>query len=187
MKSLLLHICCAPCAIYPLDTLTKAGFKVEGFFYNPNIQPVSEYLKRKKSVKDFESRFGIKLHFGDYQEQIYLDRTQSAKDKDSRCRDCFSLRLEETYQHALNNKFDFFTTTLLVSPYQDQRKIKEIGDKISSGSDAQFLFCDFRPGFREGHNKARELNFYCQKYCGCLSSLKEKNEAKKLKKNDAKR
>jgi len=175
MKKLLLHICCAPCAIYPLDSLTKAGFSVEGFFYNPNIQPESEYSKRKKAAKDFQERFGIKVHFGGYHQDLYHDRTNKAKDKDSRCRNCFNLRLEKTHQLALNNKFDFFTTTLLVSPYQDQRKIKEIGDGISMKSDVQFLYCDFRPGFKEGHIKAKELNFYCQRYCGCLSSLEERN------------
>ena len=170
---MLLHICCGPCAIYPFENLAKAGFNIEGFFYNPNIQPQSEYLKRKEVIKDFERIFGARVYFGDYQEQIYLDHTRSAKDKISRCRSCFKLRLEETRRFALDNKFDFFTTTLLVSPYQDQQIIKEIGSQISQGSNTQFLFCDFRSGFREAHTKAKELNFYCQKYCGCLFSLEE--------------
>ncbi|MDD5355671.1 MAG: epoxyqueuosine reductase QueH [Candidatus Omnitrophica bacterium] len=182
MKSLLLHICCAPCAIYPFENLTKAGFKVEGFFYNPNIQPVSEYLKRKKSAEDLENILNIKVHYGEYEEARYADCIKSTQDKPLRCRNCFKLRLEQTRRFAAENKFDLFTTTLLVSPYQDQGMIKEIGDDISKESAAQFFFSDFRPGFRQVHNKAKELNFYCQNYCGCLFSLEEREKEKKLKK-----
>jgi len=182
MKKLLLHICCAPCAIYPFETLTKAGFSVEGLFYNPNIQPIAEHSKRREAVGDFEKVFGVKLHSVDHPEDIYHQHTKTAKDRGSRCRSCFKLRLKETHRFALDNKFDFFSTTLLVSPYQDQRTIKELGEEISLNSDSQFLFCDFHPGFREGHKRAKELNFYCQKYCGCLSSLRERDEAKKTKK-----
>lgn len=178
MKSLLLHICCAPCAIHPFESLTKAGFSVEGFFYNPNIQPISEYLKRKKSVEDLGNIFNIKLHYGEYEEGRYCDYIKSTQDKPLRCKNCFKLRLDQTHRFARENKFDFFTTTLLVSPYQDQDLIKGIGDEISRESTAKFLFSDFRPGFRQAHNKAKGLNFYCQNYCGCLHSLKERQEEK---------
>jgi predicted adenine nucleotide alpha hydrolase (AANH) superfamily ATPase len=177
----LLHICCGPCAIYPFANLTKAGFIVEGFFYNPNIQPDSEYSQRREAVEKFKDEFGVKVHFGEYDEHVYLERVQAAKDKTSRCRECFNLRLERTFLFALNNEFDLFTTTLLVSPYQDQQEIKSIAQKVSQGSQTQFLFCDFRPGFREAHAKARELNLYCQKYCGCLKSLEERSVQKKAR------
>ena len=179
MKRVLLHICCGPCAIYPFENLTKAGFIVEGLFYNPNIQPHSEYSKRREAVEKFRDEFGVKVHFGEYDEYVYLDRVQAAKDKISRCRECFNLRLERTFSFALDNKFDLFTTTLLVSPYQDQQEIKDVSGKIAQGSRTQFLFCDFRPGFRSGHAKAKELHLYCQKYCGCLKSLDEKAAQKK--------
>ncbi|MFH1621603.1 MAG: epoxyqueuosine reductase QueH [Candidatus Omnitrophota bacterium] len=181
MKRLLLHICCGPCAIYPFSDLVKAGFEVEGFFYNPNIQPDSEHLKREKATKDFEKIFNAKVHFSSYQKREYLDCIRETKDKTSRCRSCFKLRLKATHQFALENKFDFFTTTLLVSPYQDQKVIEQIGDNVSKGSKTQFLFRDFRPGFRQAHVKAKELNLYCQKYCGCLSSLEERNRLKEEK------
>lgn len=181
MKRVLLHICCGPCAIYPFEKLTKAGHEVEGYFYNPNIQPQSEYSKRKEAVEEFSNKFGLKVHFGEYQEQVYLDCVSSAKDKASRCPKCFRLRLEYTLDFAVNNKFDFFTTTLLVSPYQDQQAIKEIGNQISQGSGSEFLFFDFRPGFKKGHARAKELNLYCQKYCGCLDSLEERLKDKKTR------
>ncbi len=175
MKSLLLHICCAPCAIYPFENLTKAGFRVEGFFYNPNIQPESEYLKRKKAAQDLENIFNIKVYYAEYEENRYLGYIKSTQDKPLRCKNCFKLRLEETHRFARENKFDFFTTTLLVSPYQDQGLIRETGDSISKESNTKFLFSDFRSGFRAAHNKAKALNFYCQNYCGCLLSLKERD------------
>lgn len=179
MKKLLLHICCGPCAIYPFQTLTKEGFSTEGYFYNPNIQPLGEYLKRKQAVESLEKIFNIKIYFADYEQDSYLSRTQKAINKDSRCRSCFRLRLEKTHQFAEDNHFDFFTTTLLVSPYQDQQLIKEVADQIACDSKAQFLFYDFRPGFRQGHAKAKELNLYTQKYCGCLSSLLERSQEKR--------
>ncbi len=179
MKSLLLHICCAPCAIYPFKNLTKTGYRVEGFFYNPNIQPKAEYLKRKEAAGDLEKSFGIKIHYADYQSSRYTDYIKSTPDRPLRCKNCFRLRLEEAHRFARENGFDFFTTTLLVSPYQDQDLIKEIGEDISKESDVKFLFSDFRPGFRQAHNKAKELNLYCQKYCGCLYSLKEREDEKK--------
>ncbi|MFC1709513.1 epoxyqueuosine reductase QueH [Candidatus Omnitrophota bacterium] len=182
MKRVLLHICCAPCAIYPFESLTQAGFMVEGYFYNPNIQPHSEYSKRRDSVVDFRNKFGAKVHFDSYDEHVYLDCVKAGQDSASRCRSCFNLRLEQTHLFALNNKFDLFTTTLLVSPYQDQQAIKSIGQEMSQGSNTQFLFRDFRPGFREAHAKAKELDLYCQKYCGCLASLEERlNQKKKSK------
>jgi len=123
-------------------------------------------------------------YFLEKEEPQYLkpDYTQTAKDKTARCKSCFKLRLEKAHYFALENKFDFFTTTLLVSPYQDQDVIEEIGNQISSGTKTQFLFCDFRLGFRQTHAKAKELNLYCQKYCGCLASLKERNKEKEERK-----
>ncbi len=177
-----MHICCGPCAIYPFDNLIKEGFDIEGFFYNPNIQPKAEYDKRKEATENFGKIFKAKLHFGDYQEEAYSSCTSLEKDKNARCRSCFKLRLQETHRFALNNKFDFFTTTLLVSPYQDQQSIKELGETMAGNSMTKFLFCDFRPGFKEAHMKAKELNLYCQKYCGCLKSIEERNNSKKIQK-----
>ena len=181
MKSVLLHICCGPCAIYPFETLRELGFSVECFFYNPNIQPEEEYLRRKKAVEDFYSLFGIKTYFGDYNQEAYLSYRGNVLDKDYRCKSCFRFRLKKTHQFALDKGFDFFTTTLLVSPYQNQQSIKEAGFELSLDSTTQFLFYDFRDGYRYGHAKAKELNFYHQKYCGCLLSLEERNQEKRIK------
>jgi predicted adenine nucleotide alpha hydrolase (AANH) superfamily ATPase len=150
--------------------LTKAGFSVEGLFYNPNIQPQDEYLRRKKSTQDLESILNFKVYYAEYDENRYLDYIKSSPHRPLRCKNCFKLRLKHAHKFAEENKFDFFTTTLLVSPYQDQDLIKEISEDISRGSNTKFLFSDFRPGFRSAHNKAKELGLYCQKYCGCLLS-----------------
>ncbi len=176
-----MHICCGPCAIYPFQNLTKHGFEVEGLFCNPNIQPQSEYSQRKEAVEDFRNKFGRQVYFADYQPDSYVDCIKTAKDKTARCKRCFDLRLKKTHQFALDKEFDLFTTTLLVSPYQDQQVIKQLGDKISEGSSAKFLFCDFRPGFRQAHNQAKQLGLYCQKYCGCLASLEERSKSKREK------
>ena len=183
MKKVLLHICCGPCTIFPLEVLTKDGYISEGLFYNPNIQPLAEYLKRKEVISDLENKFNLKVHIGDYEEELYLESIKGAADKYSRCKSCFRLRLKKTQEFAQKNGFDYFTTTLLVSPYQDQQSIKEIGQDLSKDSKAKFLFYDFRSGFRSAHQKARELNFYTQKYCGCLASLEERNQQIQKKKN----
>ena len=177
-----MHICCAPCAIYPYENLTERGFKVEGFFYNPNIQPQAEYLKRKNAAGQLESVLGIKINYAEYDENQYLDCIKLTPDRPLRCKNCFEFRLQKTHKFANENNFDFFTTTLLVSPYQDQDLIKQLGEEISKESETKFLFSDFRPGFSEAHNKAKELNFYCQNYCGCLYSLKEREEEKRQRK-----
>lgn len=178
MKKVLLHICCGPCAIYPTEALTKEGFSVEGFFYNPNIQPEEEYRKRKEAVESFSKLYKINVSFGEYEGKLYQDLTSGAEDKNSRCKSCFKLRLSKTHKFALSKGFDFFTSTLLVSPYQDQVLIKDLGEDVSKGTKSEFLFCDFRTGFRGAQNKSKELNFYRQKYCGCLNSLKEREQEK---------
>lgn len=181
MKKVLLHICCGPCVIFPLEVLNANGFLVEGFFYNPNIQPADEYRKRKDVMRAAQDIFGITVHMGDYEEAFYRDAVKGAHDAYARCSGCFDLRLTKTFQYAEANDFDYFTTTLLVSPYQDQQLINAIGVRIAKDSSVQFLFDDFRPGFRKAHTRARELGLYSQKYCGCLASLEERKQEKAQK------
>lgn len=171
----LLHTCCAPCLIYPLETLRKEGFEVEAYFYNPNIHPEEEFIRRKAAFLDFASDQGVLSHIPEYDPSDYANAVSDGLSV-RRCSNCWELRLKKTAEFAIVNNFAYFTTALLVSPYQDIEEIKRIGEGMS----VKFLFRDFRPGFREAHNRARAMGIYCQKYCGCSYSLEER-EAKKCR------
>jgi len=167
---LLLHTCCAPCLIYPLERLREKGFSVTGFFYNPNIHPFSEYKNRKQAIEDFSKTDDIEMIYPEYRPAEYFQAVNMKEDSSDRCLLCWSLRLRKTAQAAKEKGFDSFTTTLLVSPYQDQEQLKKIGNDIAKEVEIDFYYEDFRPGFRKAHDLARAKGFYCQKYCGCIYS-----------------
>jgi len=183
VKKVLLHICCGPCGIFPYEALAGEGFFVKGFFYNPNIQPCEEYQKRLEAIGTLERHCGIEVERCGYEEEAYRDAVSGSLEKKDRCGRCFELRLKKAFAYAQDNGFDYVTTTLLVSPYQDQQLIGQIGERLSANAPVKFLFRDFRPGFRQAHRTAREKGFYLQNYCGCLASLKERQEEKGKKKN----
>lgn len=170
---ILLHTCCGPCLIYPLEVLRQDGFEVEAYFYNPNIHPEDEYLRRKTAFLVLANSQELTAHIPAYNESEYSNSIASRK-RPQRCCDCWSLRLLKTAEFARANNFPAFTTALLVSPYQDIETIKSIADKIAKAMKVEFLFRDFRCGFRQAHNKARALGIYAQKYCGCRYSLQER-------------
>ncbi len=170
----LLHTCCAPCLIYPLESLRQEGFEVEAYFYNPNIHPEEEFIRRKSAFLDFSASCGVLAHIPEYNPSDY---TNAVLDGQGRCNNCWELRLKNTAEFAAVNNFAHFTTALLVSPYQDIEAIKRIGEGIGPA----FLFRDFRPGFRQAHIRAREMGIYCQKYCGCSYSLEEREARKKCR------
>ncbi len=180
--NILLHICCAPCAIYPVESLKKAGHKLAGFFYNPNIQPYSEYLKRKSAVEEYSKESSLNVIYGEYDLEKYFQMVAYDGKVEDRCPECWWLRLVNTAKFAKENGFDAFTTTLLVSPYQDQNTIKVIGEDVAAKAELKFLYEDFRPGFKAAHDKARAEGIYCQNYCGCIFSEKERIEEKAEKK-----
>jgi len=179
--NVLLHICCAPCAIYPVEKLRADGGKVAGFFYNPNIHPYSEYIKRKAEVEKYSKASGLNVIYGDYDLEKYFQYIVHNEAAPDRCPVCWWIRLEKTAKFAKENGFDAFTTTLLVSPYQDQDIIKNIGEEVGKSAGIKFHFEDFRPGFKDAHEKARGQGMYCQNYCGCLFSEKERLEEKARK------
>ena len=166
---LLLHACCAPCSIAYIESLRAEGIKPELFWYNPNIHPVSEYELRRDCLKNFTESEQLPLIFIDEQG---LDLTGSHP---ARCEKCYRARLEKTAAFAAQEGFQTFTTTLLISPYQNHDLIKCIGEKCAQKYGVEFLYRDFRPLFREGQAKARAKYFYMQKYCGCALSKDEKN------------
>jgi len=175
---LLLHTCCAPCLIYPLRRLREKGYEVVGIFYNPNIHPFSEYRNRKQAVVDFSKKFDLELIYPEYRPHEFFNAVNLKETKPGRCEICWKLRLEETARQAREKGYRVFTTTLLVSPYQDQELLKEIGGEVTRESKVEFYYEDFRSGFRKAHDEARALGLYCQKYCGCIYSGIERDKSK---------
>jgi len=176
--NILLHICCAPCAIYPVEELRKEGKGVSGFFYNPNIHPYSEYLKRRDEVEKYAIETGLNVISSDYDIENYFQNIVYNEPLKNRCPVCWWLRMERTALFARENGFDAFTTTLLGSPYQDHETIKNLCDAIGKKGGVKFHYNDFRVGFKAAHDKAKSKGMYCQNYCGCIFSEVERLEKK---------
>lgn len=166
----LLHICCAPCLIYPLERLREEGFEVKGFFYNPNVHPFSEYKNRREAVENFSRSVDIEFAYPEYLPAEFFQAANLKEVNPGRCLACWTLRLKKTAKAAKEMGCDYFTTTLLVSPYQDQELLKRIGSNISKEEGIAFHDEDFRPGFRQAHTLAKKQGIYCQRYCGCIYS-----------------
>ena len=168
---LLLHTCCAPCLIYPIKRLKKQGFKVTPFFYNPNIFPAAEYQKRRMVLVEYSGKDDIEIFYPEFIASEFLDAVKENLEKPQRCLACWSLRLGRAAQFAKENGFAAFSTTLLVSPYQDQEALKNIGLRIAAEQKVDFYYEDFRPGFKKAHQEAKAKGIYCQNYCGCVYSI----------------
>ena len=167
---LLMHTCCAPCSVYCIDRLRKEGIEPTVYWYNPNIHPYKEYEARRDCLKEYTKSINVEAIF----EEEYGLREFCKNvigDLNNRCTNyCYKVRLEKTVIYAKQNGYDTFTTTLFVSPYQKHEEIKRICEELAKKYDINFLYIDFRVGFREGQAKARDLGLYMQKYCGCIFS-----------------
>ena len=169
MTSVLLHVCCGPCAIYVVKSLRDKGLEVTAFWYNPNIHPFREHQLRLDAMKILAQSINLSLTVAeDYDMLRYFQAVVGHES--NRCPDCYRLRMEKTAQVAKERRFDAFTTTLLISPYQKHDLIKELGEKLGNGKGVRFYYDDFRSGFREGHRLSKELGLYHQGYCGCIYS-----------------
>lgn len=173
----LLHICCAPCAIECIDALRGEGRELTGFWFNPNIHPVAEYRARLEALKGYAARIDLPLLGHDRYGLKDFVRAVSS-DLDNRCGVCYETRLNEAAGFAAANGFEAFTTTLLISPYQNHELLLETGRRAARAHGVEFLERDFRPRFREGQKRARELELYMQKYCGCVFSEEERYHPK---------
>ncbi len=172
MKTLL-HMCCGPCSIYPLQTLRKAGHTLTGFFFNHNIHPYQEYLKRLDNVKIMAEQSDLALLINDsYDLEGFLANV--AHDPASRCNYCYASRLNECAREAAKQGFEAFTTSLLYSRYQRHDEIIKAGQNAAEEFGVEFLYTDFRPGWQEGIKKSKEMQLYRQQYCGCIYSEKER-------------
>lgn len=169
---LLLHICCGPCAVYPVEVLKKENIDLYGMFYNPNIHPYLEYKARLEFAKMLCESESIPFEeIDEYGLETFLQKAVFAE---NRCRECYYTRLDRIGMEAKERGFDAFSTTLLVSPYQKHDLLIETGKQIEEKYGVKFYYRDFRDGFREGRQKAREMGLYMQKYCGCIYSEKER-------------
>ncbi|MCK9432561.1 MAG: epoxyqueuosine reductase QueH [Candidatus Omnitrophica bacterium] len=173
--NILLHICCGPCLIHPFKVLKDLDFNITGFYYNPNIHPAEEYLSRLNALRTVSREFGLPVAIPEYDETEYLREICGCEKEPGRCELCWSLRLFTTAREAKNKGFDAFSTTLLVSPYQNHLRLKQLGHQIGREAGVDFIYQDFRPGFRDGQAEARRMGIYRQKYCGCKHSIRPKN------------
>lgn len=208
---LLLHACCAPCSSYTLEYLSKY-FDITIYYYNPNIHPAEEYARRLEELKNFLPRFladknssagtaaagaTIGLQETDYNPQEFFDAVQAQRDnlesepeRGERCRRCYQLRMERAYEYARQKGFDWFTTTLSISPHKDARMINEIGrsleEKAMQDQNAaatlapKFLYSDFKKknGYKRSLELSKEYGLYRQDYCGCVYSKENIEKAR---------
>ena len=167
---ILLHTCCGPCSVYCIDRLKELNIELDAYWYNPNIHPYMEYKQRRDTLVSYTESIGIKAIVNENYGLVEFTKSVIG-DLENRCQNyCYRVRLEETAKFAKENGYDAFSTTLLISPYQKHDLLKQIGEEMAEKYGIPFFYEDFRPGFRQGQAKARELGLYMQKYCGCVFS-----------------
>lgn len=170
---LLLHICCANCAIFPVEVLRAGNLDVTGFFFNPNIHPYLEFRRRLEAAQEYAGRVRLPMIWRDeYLLEEFL--AQVAPQPAKRCDYCYLSRLEETARRAAAGKFDAFTTTLLYSRYQQHEKIRQAGEDLAKRFGVSFLYQDFRVGWKQGIEASKAMGLYRQQYCGCIYSERDR-------------
>ena len=178
MPSTVLHICCAPCSIQCIEALRNEGIEPVGYWYNPNIHPYTEYRSRKTTLEEYAKSISLTLAVNnEYGLRPFLAAVGSAFN--DRCETCYRMRLFETARYAAENGFSSFTTTLLISPYQNHDLIVKVAQEAAAAHGVDFLYRDFRPTFRDGQQVARDSGLYMQKYCGCIFSEEDRYCRKK--------
>jgi epoxyqueuosine reductase len=170
---LLMHICCANCSLYPIQSLTSKGIDIKGLWLNPNIHPYTEYKLRLDALQKLENMWNLDIEYMDSYGLKEFLRTVVNHEED-RCAFCYAMRLEETARTAKKMGLDGFTTSLLVSPYQKFDMILKVGSEMGKRYSIPFFIEDFRPGWKEGMRLSREFGLYRQKYCGCVYSEMER-------------
>lgn len=189
VPKLLLHVCCAPCSSYVLEYLANY-FEITVFYYNPNIDTLEEYKKRKEEssrfTKDFKTKYPVKFiglpHLQDeYDKKI--KGFEQEKEGGIRCFECYRLRLEKACLYAKENNYDYFATTLTISPLKNSQKINEIGKELEEEYHIKYLYSDFKKkeGYKRSIVLSREYNLYRQDYCGCKYSKRNNLNEKKVK------
>ena len=184
MGKILLHACCGPCSIYCTKLLKEKNIDFEILWYNINIHPFKEYEQRRDTLINLYKDTDIKVNV--LEDYGLIEFTRNVVNKENaRCPFCYEARLRKTAEYAKTHGFAGFTTTLLISPYQNHELIKHIGERVAEEYGIQFVYIDFRPGFKEGQEETRNLGIYMQKYCGCIYSEMDRYE-KQIKRDKEK-
>ena len=182
---LFLHSCCAPCSSYVLEYLSQY-FEVTVFYYNPNIYPESEYTKRvleqQKLISEMRFKHPVTFIAGNYDSEKFYNMArglENVKEGGERCFKCYELRLREAAKIAKNGEYDFFTTTLSISPLKNAQKLNEIGMLLAEEYGIEYLLSDFKKknGYKRSVELSEQYGLYRQDYCGCVFSMKERKEA----------
>ncbi len=181
VPTLLLHACCAPCSSYVLEYLSNY-FKITILYYNPNIYPREEYERRKNELATFlpkrNYKYPVTLIEDNYNPDEYNEAVKGLEklgEKSKRCYECYKLRLKRAYDYASQNNFDYFATTLSISPYKISSWINEIGESLADDGKVKFLYADFkkRNGYKRSLELSKEYDLYRQDYCGCIYSKEQ--------------
>ncbi|MBP3505465.1 MAG: epoxyqueuosine reductase QueH [Lachnospiraceae bacterium] len=187
--NLLLHACCAPCSSYVLEYLAQF-FRITVFFYNPNISPQEEFDKRVLELERFITEFPVvhpvQLEVGEYHPEVFLNMAKGLEQEPeggSRCYRCYEQRLEETAKKCRKEGYDYFTTTLSISPYKNAQWLNEIGERMADRYGIAYLVSDFKKknGYRRSIELSQEYQLYRQDYCGCKYSKAERERMKQNK------
>lgn len=185
VPTILLHSCCAPCSSHCIEYLSQY-FRVTVFYYNPNISYEEEYRKRveeeKRFIKEFPTKYPVEFIEGDYDTSKFYDMAKGLEkcpEGGERCFKCYELRLRETAKLAKENGFDYFTTTLSISPLKSSLKLNEIGLKLEEEYGMKYLLSDFKKknGYKRSIELSKEYNLYRQNFCGCVYSRVEKKDS----------
>lgn len=183
VPNLLLHVCCAPCSSYVLEYLSNF-FHITLYFYNPNIAPKEEFDKRvmelRKFVSEFPVKYPVRIEAEDYQPDDFYRLAKGLEQEPeggSRCYRCYERRLEQTAEKCRRERYDYFTTTLSVSPYKRAEWLNEIGERLAEQYDIHYLVSDFkkRDGYRRSIELSKKYQLYRQDYCGCEFSKAERD------------
>ncbi|MCD7742602.1 MAG: epoxyqueuosine reductase QueH [Ruminococcus sp.] len=183
VPTLLLHSCCAPCSSYTLEYLSQY-FKITVFYYNPNISPALEYKKRvdeqKRLINELPTKNPVEFIEGEYKPEDFLEIAKGYEDMHEggeRCFRCYRLRLEQSARLAKRMNFDYFATTLSISPYKNAQKLNEISEDLSEIYGVKALPCDLkkRGGYKRSIELSNKYSLYRQDYCGCVFSKRERD------------
>ena len=187
VPTLLLHTCSAPCSSAVIERLSKY-FHITVFYYNPNIEPLEEYLKRKEEQKRFLSEvttpYPISFLDCDYEHEEFIQLSkglENEKEGGPRCLKCYRLRLLKTALKAQELHFDYFGTSLTVSPYKNAQVLNQIGEELQKKFNVKYLYSDFkkRNGYKRSIELSKDYHLYRQDYCGCSFSKAQREQEKK--------